>query len=301
MFKNLPCVLVPIHSHFPSVQSQQTSLKTSIAVPQSPFTIGVDAEHSRSVNTTRRAVGKKVINRTISFRADFEDVPLSSTTDPTAAKLEAIPTYSVSVEESNRIVTDSQSTLTFEERLAKWILERLYLKKEAALAEEGELAEDPKHEITGNPLDDLASLIHKAPKPQLKLILSACREFVHYFRLTHYVSSIQLGASEYRVLSETEYFSRVKTGGTFGVEALANAAISSTVSWRKTKKASDLKRIGRISNDLVERGSYDEAVVGVSIQPISNLVRIRYLQLALKKAMLEFVDTQGDSSGECRE
>ena len=74
-------------------------------------------------------------------------------------------------------------------------------------------------------------------------------------------------------------FSRIKAGGTFG-------------------KASDLKRIGRIINDLVERGSYDEAVVGVSIQPISNLVRLRYLQLTLKKALLEYIETQGDSTCE---
>ena len=72
-------------------------------------------------------MGKKVINRTISFRADFEDLPQSTTTDPSAAKMEAIPgsnTYSVSMEKSNQTesVANSQSNLTFEERLAKWIL-----------------------------------------------------------------------------------------------------------------------------------------------------------------------------------
>ena len=278
-----------------SVQSQQSDLKASIAVPQAPFTIGVDAEHSRSVSTTRRAVGKKVINRTISFRADFEDLPQSTTTDPSAAKMEAIPgsmTYSVSVKESNQSVANSQSNLTFEERLAKWILEYLI--------HQGEVAGfKPNYfEITGNPLDDMASLIHESSDVARKKILSACRDFVQFFRLTHYVSAIELGASEYRVLSETEYFSRVKAGGTFGVESLANLAISSSSSWKKTKKASDLKRIGRIINDLVERGSYDEAVVGVSIQPISNLVRLRYLQLTLKKALLEYIETQGDSTGE---
>ena len=71
------------------------------------------------------------------------------------------------------------------------------------------------------------------------------------FLPTHYVSAIELGASEYRVLSETEYFSRIKAGGSFGVEALANLAISSSASWKKTKKASDLKRIGRIVNELM--------------------------------------------------
>ena len=282
------------------MQSQQSDLKASIAVPQAPFTIGVDAEHSRSVRTTRRAVGKKVINRTILFRADFEDLPQSTTTDPSAAKMEAIPgsmTYNVSMEELNQSVVNSQSNLTFEERLAKWILEYLHHKGEVAGEVEGKQPK-PNFEITGNPLDDIASVIHESTDDVRKKILSACREFVQFFRMTHYVSAIELGASEYRVLSETEYFSRMKAGGAFGVESLANLAISSSASWKKTKKASDLRRIGRIVNDLVERGSYDEAVVGVSIQPISNLVRLRYLQLTLKKALLEYVETQGDSTGE---
>ena len=85
-------------------------------------------------------MGKKVINRTISFRADFEDLPQSTTTDPSAAKMEAIPgsmMSSVSVEESNQSVANSQSNLTFQERLAKWILDYLHHKGEV----EGKLAE----------------------------------------------------------------------------------------------------------------------------------------------------------------
>ena len=46
-----------------SIQEQQGELKASIAIPQSPVTIGVDAEYSRSHATRRRSVGKKVVNR----------------------------------------------------------------------------------------------------------------------------------------------------------------------------------------------------------------------------------------------
>ena len=38
-----------------SVQTQQTDLKASVTIPQSPVTIGVDAEQSRSVSSRRRA------------------------------------------------------------------------------------------------------------------------------------------------------------------------------------------------------------------------------------------------------
>ena len=65
-----------------SVQTQQTKIKTSILVPKSPLTIGTDAELSRSVHASRRAIGRKVINRTISFRDNFDDLPFGDAALP---------------------------------------------------------------------------------------------------------------------------------------------------------------------------------------------------------------------------
>ena len=122
---------------------------------------------------------------------------------------------------------------------------------------------------------------------------------MYHFRITHYVSSIEMGAAEYRVLTEQEYFSKVGLSGSFGLEKLVNAAFSSTTSFKKSIKASDLRKIGTIDkNGTVVRGTYGEAVVGVKIQPLTNLIRLQFLQLALKKALVQFVETQGDSSGE---
>ena len=42
-----------------SVTMHQTDLKTSVAVPQAPVQVGIDAEQSRTVSSTRRTVGKK--------------------------------------------------------------------------------------------------------------------------------------------------------------------------------------------------------------------------------------------------
>lgn len=98
---------------------------------------------------------------------------------------------------------------------------------------------------------------------------------MYHFRITHYVSAIELGAAEYHVMSEEEYVTRVGMGGSFGFEAVAKEKSV----WKKTKKMSDLKRIGLIKPDgTVERGSYGEAVVGIQVQPISSLVKIRYLR-----------------------
>ena len=55
-----------------SMQQLQTSLSASIPVSQL-VSIGMDSELSRSYSTSHKSKGKKIITRTISFRADFDD------------------------------------------------------------------------------------------------------------------------------------------------------------------------------------------------------------------------------------
>ena len=287
-----------------SVQTNQTDLKASVAIPQSPVTIGVDAEQSRSVSSRRRAVGQKVTNRTISFRADFEDAPSSSTTNPEHACREASirrGCFSV-MSESDETVEDAESALTFEERLSRWIMQRVNQRREMRVIEEnaaGRPVESKaiERQDSVDSVSDLASVLYSASNEERKAILKDCRDFVHHFRITHYVCAIELGAAEYRVLTETEYYNRIGAAGSLGVESIGSAAIKETVSWKKTNKQSDLKRIGVIDDGFVARGTHDEAVVGVATQPISSLVRLRYLQLALRKALLDYIQEQGDSSG----
>ena len=284
-----------------SVQTNQTDLKASVAIPQSPVTIGVDAEQSRSVSSRRRAVGQKVTNRTISFRADFEDAPSSSTTNPEHARREAsIRRGCFSL--MSETVEDAESALTFEERLSRWIMQRVNQRREMRVIEENAAgrpfeSKAIERQDSVDSVSDLASVLYSASNEERKAILKDCRDFVHHFRITHYVSAIELGAAEYRVLTETEYYNRIGAAGSLGVESIGSAAIKETVSWKKTNKQSDLKRIGVIDDGFVARGTYDEAVVGVATQPISNLVRLRYLQLALRKALLDYMQEQGDSSG----
>ena len=270
-----------------SMWSQQVSLKASITIPQSPFTIGVDAEQSRNVTINRRAVGKKVVNRTVSFRADFEDAPSSSTTSGELARQQSLKSFPI----------HESTAVTFEERLCKWMLDRVRQREDLKLLEEGSPLSLTTMDLE-RPVDTLAEIIRTCTHDERKLIVKDCADFVHYFRITHYVSAVELGAAEYRVMSEQEYFSRIGAGGSFGLESVAAAAVSTKTSWKKTNKSSDLKRIGIVKPDgTVERGSYGEAVVGIQVQPISNLVKMRYLQLALQKALSDYVESQGKSSG----
>ena len=285
-----------------STQDQRCELKVSITVPQSPVSIGVDAEQSRSHASRRRSVGKKIINRTISFRADFHDAPCS-TTHPEEAKasvsgMKPTPGDSISLQDlkaENEPSAAEEKRLTFEERLCRWILERVIHRLELqALASKVDGSEmrpicSSLFNCFPTPVVSIGKFIQECTHDERKEIVEDCKDFVYNFRVTHYVSAIELGAAEYRVMSEEEYKTRVGMGGSFGFEAVANAAVKETVQWKKTKKTSDLKRIGLIKPDgTVERGSYGEAVVGIQIQPITSLVKTRYLQLALQQALLNY-------------
>ena len=284
------------------VTAHQTDLKASVAVPQSPMQIGIDAEQSRSVSSARRAVGKKVINRSISFRSDFDDMSFQG-------DAEGIDAFYWRCDPNSACsVANTQSEFyTFEERFSKWIINRILYRQELKAQEKVAAGSDPgdpkfvldKSTSGSDPLSVISHFIQISNEEERKQIIHDCYDFVTHFRITHYVSTIELGAAEYRVLSETEYTSRISAGGVYALEQLASLTISHSSTWKRTKKASDLKRIGMISCDRVGRGTYDEAVVGIRIQPISSLVKLPYLNLALRKSLLHYMDQQRDASCEC--
>ncbi len=296
-----------------SITTQQSTLKSSISVPQAPITMSLEGEYSRSSSSTRKAIGKQVINRTISFRADFDDIPqqgvASNDGDSDSSKpkktLVDMDTGSANTNLYAGLRRTSvavvQTQFTFEQRLAEWILERILQRWEKACAQAKQSGNpQPKRPaiIGVNPIADIAEYLKEASTDDKKNVFHDCTDFVGHFRITHYVSAIQLGAAEYRVLSENEYYKKVSTSGTFGLEAVAKFVASESYSKKSKIRASDTRQIGKIINDKVARGSYDEAVVGIKIQPIHTLVKLRYLHLAMRRALLDYVDQQGDTTCE---
>jgi len=284
-----------------SVTTQQTNLKASVAVPQAPVSLGLEGEQSRSVSTTRKAIGKRVINRTISFASQFDDLAQSSSLSEQteAAQKDTIAPKVVypSAAEKREVMED---IITFEERLSKWILERIVSRVELAKRLEEKSVPTEMALIKGiNPMEDLSNYLNAVDCDGAKQIVSDCSDFVEHFRITHYVSSITLGAAAYRILSETEYLNKVSAKGTFGAEAIANLALSESFSKKTVKKASDVRKIGRIVGENVARGTYDEAVIGIGILPLHQLVQLRFLHLALRKALLDYIEIRGDTSCEC--
>ena len=276
-----------------SVQTLQSKIKTSIVVPKSPMTIGADAELSRTVNSSRRAVGRQVINRTVSFKDDFVDAPRSDD----------------AISEHTGGSSDMQNHWTFEQRLAHWIIQKLRSTWQEPISNVSTSITPakclqplvlPTETMTGKcPLADLLYVIDQRRKPDLQVIIKGCEEFLDYFRVTHYVSAIELGAAEYRVLTEDEYQISVSIAGSFGIEKLASIVTQQSFAGKKKNKASELKKIGMFtSDDKVERGSYSEAVVNVAIKSILTLVKTDFLHEAMSTALLKFVDSQSDRSSE---
>ena len=275
-----------------SVQTLQSKIKTSIVMPTAPMTIGADAELSRSVNSSRRAIGRQIINRTVSFKDDFVDAPCSDET----------------ISEKTGGSSDMQNHWTFEQRLAHWIIQKLKTSWQKPVsvnptASIGKVLAPltlPTEEMTGKcPLTDLLFVIEQHRKHDLQLIIKGCEEFLDHFRVTHYVSAIELGAAEYRVLTEDEYQISISSGGSFGIEKLASLVTQQSFSRKRKSKASELRKIGIFtSDDKVERGSYSEAVVNVAIKSILTLVKTDFLHEAMSTALLKFIDSQSDKSSE---
>ena len=272
-----------------SVHTQQNNLKSSIMIPQAPVRIGVDEEYSRSATVTRQAIGKRVITRSIAFTTAFDDF-LSSSANA------SLPRSTTSNAPGPTADAASKDRKNFEQWLCYWLLER---QRQSGIEGQTEDTGAGVIQSTENPVHDLEAFLQICTEEQTKRFSDDCKFFVQSFRITHYVSEIQLGAAEYRVLSQSEYYSKIGISGTFGVDKLANLVLSQSDSWKKTKKASDIKRIGIMSDEgVVTRGSYGEAVVGVKMEPITNLIRLPQLSNMLKKALMHYVERQGDTSCE---
>ena len=282
-----------------SITTVQTGLKASISAPtQAPIDLHLEGEYSRSISSTRKAIGKQVINRTISFKADFNDIPEDAPKDSQDTNTGSVFRDLYSRENSTLPV----ARFTFEQRLAEWIMDRVVQRRESELdsehtqiGDDADAAQLPK--IKGvEPTKDLAHFLKTASKEERESIFDDCVSFIRHFRITHYVSAIQLGASQYRVLSENEYYKKISTEGAFGYDAVAKLLSSAAYTKKTTFKASDTRQVGEIIDDKVKRGTDDEAVVGIKIQPIHSLVKLRYLHLALQQALEVYVEEQRDTT-----
>ena len=126
-----------------------------------------------------------------------------------------------------------------------------------------------------------------------KEVKSAVTKFVETFHITHYVSALSLGAVEYSVFTEEQYSSRFHARSSLGLSS-AGASVSSTAEYKRTTRKSETRKIGRFKKEgkhrTVEAGSSGEAVIGIQVQPITNLI-VHYpqLQKTMQRVLLSYL------------
>lgn len=287
-----------------SVQTLQLELKQSVSVSSAPVNIGTDGEHTRSTSNMRHVVGRRVHNRTISFREEFDEIPFAgSRAQPTTRVLLAAEGEKA---QPQKMAAQVKEEPTFEEKLAKWVLERLCRegKCDSAMRERVRAIGDE------SPVVIFEKWFEGVPPAEhadtLKQIYELCLDFVRCFHVTHYVSSLNLGALEYSVITEEDYSREMGLAGSFGLEDVVSVVLKpkGKYSLRKTRKSTRVKRVGLIKNPdsgdyYVPRGTYAEAVIGVEVKPIQLLVRHQYLRRSLRHAVAHYIEEQRDTSGTC--
>ena len=256
-----------------SIQDTHTELSASLSIPSTSIDLGLDAETSRSITSTRWIKGKKLTTRTVSFALRFKD------------GLE--PSEPILTAEGNESATVSPNEVPFEQRLSSWIIDDIRASDptvDLAVADESKSVETLKSYIQEKEDGD-------------SILLNHCKSFVKEFRVTHFVTSIDLGAAEYQDYTETEYKEKASSGVNVGVSKVFSAKFSHDKTSTETNKTTDHKKIGVIESDgTVKRGSYGEAAVGVKLLPITNLLQeYNLLHRAMRAALFVYFALESDT------
>jgi hypothetical protein len=313
-----------------STQNLQTNLKASIPLSQQ-VNLGIDSELSRSYSSTQKSVGRKIITRTIAFRDNSDDTSEVSKSQISAGQMSGqgknVEKGQPGIENSDhdqdstegspakkdqeiqkKDQANGQAVANFEDHLTAWINQRI--------KDDDEIEKIEIEEVTGKDSRDSKSV----DKCTGKELSELCYKFVKTFSITHYVHSLELGASHYRVMSEEEYNLKISSKGSLGAAQMADIAIGVEGSKTSKKLQRQTTKIGRMNlhysedsrdhdepksapgqkgsatispEEEVRRGSIEEAVVGVKVQPISTLVvKNVKLRTALQDALQTFIQNR---------
>jgi hypothetical protein len=281
-----------------SISDMDELFASSLNPPEAPVIIHVEADANRRVNYNRQAIGKKVVTRTIAFQTDTEEKYLDGES-PNRTSIRDV--HAILRDPSEVVYNTQNSALTFEERICYWLLHRI-AHKCYQIGQRLEIRNDD------SPAEQLTRLLHST-KSLVKMedeIKSGCKEIINALRVTHYITSIKLGAGEYRIMSDGEYHKQMARGGAFGLDMMAEASSNEFTDLKQSKKeatkmqfkVSHMRKIGRINEEnKVEQGSPDEVVLMVKVQPITRLIRIPTVKRAMKVALEAYMERTAAAEG----
>ena len=145
-----------------------------------------------------------------------------------------------------------------------------------------------------------ANIPHDPEKSCVEILLadSSCShfdEFVGEYRITHYISSITLGASTFVVTSESELKKQLSTKTKAGVKSVAQAGVSTSFVEKLMKKNQNVQNVGKLSAD--GESVQIEAVVEVQLLPISSLIQTSEFKERFRAAVAKFIKKQDHNQG----
>ena len=117
--------------------------------------------------------------------------------------------------------------------------------------------------------------------------------------VTHYVSSITLGATKYQISQNSMLLKSLSSSAGGGVDTLVSASLKSKVSKKVLQSSSKEQQIGKIPQhdstnlkELLKFRTKGEAVVQCSYNSLANLVSHPDLRRQLERGIQEYIETQ---------
>jgi hypothetical protein len=254
-------------SRITSSEDIKAQLKAGLSIPNTPISLGIEGELARSSRTSRRVEGRRAKNRTISFRMGTLSVDGLGTGEKKS----------------------HDQTPMFEEILSRFIWKQICHRNKDRKLEEV---------IEQSAVSLLSDYLQVCSKEETGLIIGDCEDFVYSFGVTHYVSSITLGASEHAVVTKLKVSKSAKQGFSVSAPQIASAEQKSSLKSTVSKSRSTTRSVGRIVDDKVKKGSDDEAVIEVKILPIYSLIHHNpFIFLALHKAIADYAEEKTTQQG----
>lgn len=201
-----------------SVSEIHGRVSASITNPKMAVTVGVEGEYSQSSSKGYKVIGTKVtvLNRTISFKDHCDDGSLSFEIWLCKWILDKkgsdICSEIIKLQQELDNKADSKHRMKWQSKIVELESELVNLNgsMESLRNKEKELQEQTERRDRKSVEDTMRQTFKQCMKNE---VIEYCSKFIAHFHITHYVSSIQLGASEYDVLTESEIAKRLGSEG----------------------------------------------------------------------------------------
>ena len=120
--------------------------------------------------------------------------------------------------------------------------------------------------------------------------------------VTHYVSSITLGAKKYQIELNSTLFTSLSTATGISADAIASVSVKSKSTRKVFQSSSKEQLIGKIpehdqARELLKFRTKGEAVVQCSYHSLANLVSNPDLREELDSGIQEYIDSQKNGTG----